>query len=143
MDDPLFWLTTGGGLAVGLLGALCATVVPLVVIGALVVVLVRRGKQSSAARQEAQTWPSTTGTVLMSTIQVRRTGRSRSEIPVVVYQYQANGQMYQGNTIRAGDQFGTIRVMGQAQATVARYPAGSTVTVYYNPANPAQAALER
>jgi hypothetical protein len=119
------------------------TCLPLLIIGGLVVFLLRRGAQSNAARQTAQAWPSTSGTVLMSTIQVRRTGRSRSEIPVVVYQYQVGGQMYQGQVIRAGDQFGTIRVMGQAQATVARYPVGAAVTVYYDPANPANAALER
>jgi hypothetical protein len=36
-----------------------------------------------------------------------------------------------------------IRVTGQAQATAARYPIGATVTVYYNPANPAEAVLEK
>jgi len=32
---------------------------------------------------------------------------------------------------------------GQAQATVARFPVGATVTVYYNPSNPSESALER
>ena len=35
-----------------------------------------------------------------------------------------------------------VRVIGQAQATVARYPIGANVTVYYNPANPTESALE-
>lgn len=143
MDDWLVWLTTGGTLGIGVITAICTTCLPVLIIGGLGVFLLRRAGQSNAARQAAQAWSSTTGNVLMSTIQVRRSGRSRSEIPVVVYQYEVRGQMYQGQVIRAGDQYGTIRVMGQAQATVARYPVGMSVTVYYDPANPANAALER
>jgi hypothetical protein len=150
MPDWLIWLTGGGGLVVTLgsvvvaLGsAVCATVIPLVIIGGVVVFLVRRSKKATAVRQAAQAWASTTGTVLMSTIQVRRTAQSRSEIPVVVYHFVVNGQPYQGQTVRAGDQFFSMRMMGQARDTVARYPAGATVTVYYNPANPAESALER
>lgn len=103
---------------------------PIAILAGLAVYLLRRGQKSGAARQAAQSWASTTGTVLMSTVQVQRVSRRRSEIPVVVYQYQVGGRTYQGNVIRAGDQFLTIRIMGQAQATAARYPAGSTVTVY-------------
>ena len=32
---------------------------------------------------------------------------------------------------------------GAARQTVARYPIGASVTVYYNPSNPAESALER
>ncbi len=143
MDDWLVWLTTGGTLGIGLITTVCAMCLPLLIIGGLAVFLIRRAGQSNAARQAAQAWASTTGTVLMSTIQVRRSARSRSEIPVVVYHYEVRGQMYQGQVIRAGDQYGTIRVIGQAQATIARYPVGMSVAVYYDPANPANAALER
>jgi hypothetical protein len=96
-----------------------------------------------AAKQSAQDWPGTMGVVTMSTIQIRRTSKSRSEIPVVGYQYQVNGQTYTGGTIRAGEQFFNVRLMGDAQKTVERYPVGAQVMVYYNPANPAESALER
>jgi hypothetical protein len=96
-----------------------------------------------AYRQSTQTWLSTTGTILMSSVQSSHTGNSHSTYPVVVYSYVVNGQSYQSQRIRAGDQFLTVRVAGQAQATVARYPIGANVTVYYNPANPAESALER
>jgi hypothetical protein len=139
----LQWLFVGGTAGIGSLGAACAIILPIAVAAGLAVYLVRRGQKAGAARQAAQSWASTTGTVLTSSVQVRRISRRRSEIPVVAYQYQVGGQAYQGNVIRAGDQFLTIRIMGQAQATAARYPTGSTVTVYYNPANPAEAALER
>ena len=93
--------------------------------------------------QAAQTWSSTMGTVLSSSVQTRPTGRSHSTFPVVVYQYEVNGKTYQSQTIKAGDQFMNIRVIGEAQATVARYPIGASVMVYYNPENPAESALER
>jgi hypothetical protein len=118
-------------------------VLPIIILVGLGIFLYRRSQQGNAAKQAAQSWASTMGTVLMSTIQIKRTSRSRSEIPVVVYQYQVNGTAYQGQTIKAGEQFFNVRVMGQAQATIARYPVGAQVMVYYNPANPAESVLER
>ena len=124
-------------------GALCAIVVPIAVLVALGIFLYRRSKMRDAAKQSAQSWPGTMGTVTMSTIQIQHTSRSRSEIPVVGYQYQVNGQTYTGGTIKAGEQFFNVRVMGDAQKTIARYPVGAQVMVYYNPANPSESALER
>jgi hypothetical protein len=128
---------------IGILGGICTTVLPIIILVGLGIFLYRRSQQGNAAKQAAQSWASTMGTVLMSTIQIKRTSRSRSEIPVVVYQYQVNGTAYQGQTIKAGEQFFNVRVMGQAQATIARYPVGALVMVYYNPANPAESVLER
>jgi len=136
-------LLSGISILIGLLGGFCATILPLLILVGLGIFLYRRSQQSKAAKQAAQSWSSTMGTVLASTIQIKRTGRSRSEIPVVVYQYEVNGKALQGQTIKAGEQFFNVRIMGQAQATVARYPVGASVMAYYNPANPAESALER
>jgi hypothetical protein len=130
-------------MAIGLLGGLCAVIVPILILVGLGIFLYRRNQQSTAARQAAKSWSSTIGTILMSTVQTRRTGRSHSTYPVVVYQYEVNGKSYQSQTIKAGEQFFNVRVMGQAQTTAARYPVGASVMVYYNPANPAESALER
>jgi hypothetical protein len=112
-------------------------------LGGLGFFLYKRNQQSMAYRQTTQTWLNTTGTVLMSSVQTSHSGRSHSTYPVVVYVYTVNGQSYQSQRVRAGDQFLTVRVAGQAQATVARYPIGKSVTVYYDPAEPAESALER
>jgi hypothetical protein len=141
--DVFNWIFTGLSLVIPIAGGACAVVLPILILGGLGIFLYRRSRQSNVARQATQSWPSTTGTVLASSIQIQRTGRSRSEIPAVVYQYQVNGQSYQSHTIRAGEQYFNVRMAGQAQATVARYLIGTTVTVYYNPENPGQAALER
>ena len=136
-------IIAGLGVLLSIAGGACAVILPLIVLGALGFFLYRRYQQGNVARQASQSWPSTSGVVLSSSVQVRRTNKSRSEYPVVVYQYEVNGQSYQGQRIKASDKFMSIRISGEAQATVARYPAGSRVTVYYDPNNPSESALER
>ncbi len=137
------WIITSFGLFAGIAGAICTIGISALVIGGIGYLLYRRNQQSMAYRQSTQAWLNTTGTILMSSVQTSHSGRSHSTYPVVVYSYAVNGQSYQSQRIKAGDQFLTVRVAGQAQATVARYPIGASVTVYYNPANPAESALER
>lgn len=127
----------------GIGGAICATVVPIVVLVAFGYFMYRRSKLRDAAKQSAQDWSSTMGVVITSTIRISRTGNSRSEIPVVVYQYQVNDKPYTGQVIKAGEQFFSVRLMGDAQKTIARYPVGAQVMVHYNPENPQESALER
>jgi hypothetical protein len=141
--DNLTWLISGFGILTGMIGAACTIIVPVLLLGGVGFFLYKRSQQSNAARQAAQSWLSTTGMVLMSSVQSRRSGNSTSTFPVVVYQYEVNGKTYQSQTIKAGEQFMNVRILGQADATAARYPIGANVTVYYNPANPAESALER
>ena len=137
------WIITGVGVLGGVTITICATIIPVLVIGGIGYFLYKRNQQSIAYRQSTQNWVSTTGTVLMSSVQSKHTGRSHSLYPVIVYVYAVNGQSYQSQRIKAGEQFLNVRVAGQAQATVNRYPIGAAVTVYYNPANPSECALER
>ena len=131
------------GASLGLLGGLCAVIVPLLILGGLGVFLYRRSQQARVVKDAAQAWPTTSGMVLSSSVRTRRSGNSTSHSPVVVYSYEVNGKAYQSQIIKAGDQYMSVRIMGQAQDTVDRYPAGRRVTVYYNPANPKESALER
>jgi hypothetical protein len=137
------WIITAFTLLITIGGAACTVILPILIVGGIGYFIYRRSQQGQAYRQAAATWPATSGTVLMSTVQSKRTGRSHSIYPVVVYEYSVNGQSYQSQRIKAGDQFMSIRITGEAQATDARYPVGATVTVYYNPSNPAESALER
>lgn len=136
-------IITGLGVLLSIAGGACAVIVPLIFLIGFGIFFYRRYQQGNAARASAQSWPSTSGAVLSSSVQVRRTNKSRSEYPVVVYQYEVNGQSYQGQRVKASDKFMSIRLAGETQATVARYPIGSRVTVYYDPANPSESALER
>ena len=136
-------IITGLGVLLSIAGGACAVIVPLIFLVGFGIFFYRRYQQGNAARASAQSWPSTSGIVLTSSVQVRRSNRSRSEYPVVVYQYGVNGKSYQGQRIKASDKFMSVRVFGEAQATVARYPVGSRVTVYYDPNNPSESALEK
>ena len=61
----------------------------------------------------------------------------------MLYQYEVAGQTYHCNVVGAGDQYMSVRTSANIQERLAKYPIGAQVTVYYNPANPTDAALER
>ncbi len=82
-------------------------------------------------------WPYTRGTVLSATVQMSHTARARHESPLVLYAYQVDGQMFQGHRVRSSG------ACPNASEVIARYPAGASVVVYYDPADPANSALER
>jgi hypothetical protein len=129
-----------GTLAVGAPLLLVMIVVMLVGIPLLV-----RARKWPASRSPAARWPHTLGTVQSSTVQVSFGATSRRESPLVLYAYQVEGRMFQGRRVRASDKYGRTMPDGagcSASATVARYPAGTSVTVYYDPLNPANSALE-
>ena len=109
--------------------------------GLLVVAL--RAARGASRRHTAAGWVSTPGTILMTTIQVQRTGNARREVPVVMYAYRVGQEAFQGSRIRVGDELGTLTVAGHARNVLARYPVGASVPVYYDPTNPTDSALER
>jgi len=85
-------------------------------------------------------WPSTMGTVVMSTIEQRSSSEGGyTNYPVVQYSYQVGGQAYQSMKLAPGPEVGGTG----AGRVVARYPAGAQVMVFYNPQNPSDAVLER
>lgn len=107
------------------------------VISAILVGIILASQLSAA---KAKDWASTTGTVLLSTVQARRGSKGHyANYPVVVYQYRVGGMSYEGRKITPGLEWGGTG----AEKVAARYPTGSQVTVYYNPANPAEALLDR
>lgn len=131
-------------LLLSLAGTACAVILPILILGGLGYYLYKRNQQSMTQRQSAQNWSSTSGTVLMSSVQLSRSSTGGSSIyPVIVYQYEVNGKTYQSQSIRAGDKYLKVNVSWQAQETVDKYPIGKQVTVYYDPNNPAECALER
>jgi hypothetical protein len=84
-------------------------------------------------------WPFTLGTVKISTTEYRSSGESGAYYPVVHYSYHAGGQSYEGYRIAPGGEVGGVG----AGKVAARYPAGTTVTVFYNPQNASEAFLEK
>ncbi len=60
----------------------------------------------------------------------------------VKYEYEVNGQLYVGDRVNIGPMQKSVNPR-KSQEILARYPVGGNVTVYYNPANPQEAVLER
>lgn len=98
----------------------------------------------------AADWPSTQGKVVVSTSQRRKVktfddnragGRGEEErnFAKIIYEYNVSGQKLRNDRVSIGEDLGNFEVA----ETIARYPVGSVVTVYYNPRRPREAVLER
>jgi hypothetical protein len=114
------------------------------IIGGVLVFLAMRSKKKSEA---SQTWPSTSGTVMVSEIRESSStdddGYTRTYYhPKVEYGYEVAGQAFTGKNISFGGQVG-YGSPSQVNPVLAKYPLGANVTVYYNPEKPSEAVLER
>ena len=99
-----------------------------------------------AARQSEQ-WSTVGGEVVHSEVEehisVRRDKNDRATTTVtdesnIVYVYRVGGEEYRGQRVR----FDWEMDRADAEATVAKYPVGTLVTVYYDPDDPSSAVLE-
>lgn len=114
--------------------AMTAVLLSVAAVGTL---LLLRSRRTAEGEPRQSAWPHTRGTVLSATVQMSHTARARHESPLVLYAYQVDGQMFQGHRVRASGQ------CPNASEVIARYPAGASVVVYYDPTDPANSALER
>lgn len=98
----------------------------------------------------AREWPSAAGKVVISNAEVRevkvmdsnRASGHRFEernFANIVYEYSIAGRKWRNNRVSIGEDLGNFQVA----ETIAKYPVGSVVTVYYNPLHPNEAVLER
>lgn len=88
-------------------------------------------------------WPQVTGTVSRTGVEVIKGGLygGRFFLARVIYHYEAYGVAHDGKRIGFNEVY--YRDKNEAQAALDRYPENSTVTVYFDPANPADAILAR
>ena len=124
-------------MAMQLLGVGTGTLMGLVAAALCLVVAARQIRTVRSQRSPAATWPDVRGTVLSATVQVSSQGNARHETPLVLYSYRVGDREFQGSRVHVGV------LTRQAADVVARYPAGSCVQVFYDPADPARSALER
>jgi hypothetical protein len=98
----------------------------------------------------AREWPSTSGKVVVSKAELRKTKVIDSDredghrfeernFADIVYEYAVAGRKLRNNRVSIGEDLGNFQVA----ETIAKYPVGAVVTVYYNPLHPDQAVLER
>nr|WP_256467024.1 DUF3592 domain-containing protein [Bradyrhizobium sp. 199] len=100
--------------------------------------------------REARNWPQAPGKVVTSVAELREIRVSDSDredgyrlekrnFANVTYEYAVGSRKLRYNRISIGEDLGNFEVAEK----LAKYPAGSIVTVYYNPRHPDQAVLER
>lgn len=114
-------------------------------------VLAARAWRDQRRAWAARRWPRTVGRVVASdiratTVRVRvstSVGRYRSATryaPNVVYEYAVGGVPYRSARLHLGARV-VASDAGPAERVVRRYPLGRSVTVSYDPSNPAEATL--
>ena len=88
----------------------------------------------------AKTWPTAQGRILSSRLAEVSDSDGIIYKAAVLYEYRVNGMDYRSDVwqVRAGSSSFTRA----ATKVVERYPAGATVTVYFNPEDPSDAMLE-
>ena len=101
---------------------------------------VRRGLRSRA-------WPSVQGKIEHSEpfAESMRAGRTRGTVyvPSIHYRYRVHGRNYSGKEITYGRESLYTSWPERAQRKCNQYPVGSRVSVFYDPARPDVACLER
>lgn len=100
--------------------------------------------------KEAARWPSVQGKIVVSKSEQRDVetfdddeadgrGTEQRNFAKIVYEYTVRGQALRHDRVSIGEDLGNFEVA----ETIARYPVGKVVTVYYNPRKPGEAVLER
>jgi hypothetical protein len=89
-------------------------------------------------RARAAYYATTTGVVTRSTVRVSRGDSSTSYAPELRYTYEVGGRKFTGTR----DRFDFYdRGKDEADVLVAAHPVGARVTIYFDPANPAESLL--
>ena len=98
----------------------------------------------------AREWPQAAGKVVVSDAEVRETRvidsdredgfrNEQRNYANITYEYSVAGAKLRNNRVSIGEDRGNFQVA----ETIAKYPVGAIVTVYYNPLHPKEAVLER
>ena len=121
----MIWLLFG----MFLVGAIC------------IAVAIRNGRRAKTSLA----WPMTQGRITSSRLveysHSSEHGDSSSYGPKVEYEYGVAGQTYRGKRVSFGSEASYNKA--REQAVVERYKVGTSVEVFYDPASPADAVLER
>jgi hypothetical protein len=70
-------------------------------------------------------------------------GVGPAHIPVVVFEWQVDGQRYRSTRFRLGSALADAVSRDAARAMLAEYPVGSTLTAWRHPQSPERAVLDR
>lgn len=104
---------------------------------------------------DATSWPSVEGRIVQTTVRTwtpRRPGgagtdserqRRRRFYPEVTYQWAVDGQTFTGSRYSLGESQDDHEERADAVEAARRFPAGGPIEVFYDPADPSSAVLDR
>lgn len=104
---------------------------------------------------EARSWPQADGEVVSTTVRIQilmaggskatRTSRERARTyyPAITYRWAVDGQTFTGSRYSLGASHPDFSERQDAVRAAAAFRSGQPVTVYYDPADPSSAVLER
>jgi len=93
---------------------------------------------SATMNAKAADWPDTPGVIALS--EFRQVAEGDNDSVRIEFDYEVAGQKHRGTTV---SYIGPPAQSAEKAALVARYPVGREVRVYYDPADPSRAVLER
>ena len=99
------------------------------------------GINSLSNARASESWPSTEGVVISSTVDSHRSQDTGTTYSAEInYEYSVNNETLNSNSIK----FGKVSTGNPSDARkyVNKYPAGQSVKVYYNEEDPYEAVLE-
>jgi hypothetical protein len=94
------------------------------------------------AGMKSRSWPSTRGTITAAELEEKSDSDGTTYRARVVYEYRTNRGVYSSSRVFFGDWLATNASRAAAARRVKKYPVGSTVTVFHDPARPSRTVLE-
>jgi hypothetical protein len=125
-----------------LIAMLCAGLFALA-LGAIGVILIIQYARNKQKAQASNSWPSAPGKITGHEIRVDEGDDDSNQvryIPEVHFEYQIDGNPYQGKRISFGSE-PDFSSRQKAEAFLEAYPVESATTAYFNPENPQEAVL--
>lgn len=104
----------------------------------LVIFYLATGERKKAI--QSQGWPQVSGEVTHSAAQAHDDEGHLTYYSKIVYRYTVDEQSYSSDRVQFGARSGASQKFAQRWSE--KYPAGTSVQVYYDPSNPAEAILE-
>jgi hypothetical protein len=125
----------------------------LIIVGALAVIfagigayMIYSGISNRAIARASETWPTAGGKVLGSEVEKRAVRHRKTNTttyyytPKIRYSYRVGGADYESSIVRFGELARNSKTL--ADELVAKYPAGATIAVRFDPDDPRRATLE-
>lgn len=115
------------------------------IMGLIAWALINSGLSARKTALESQSWPSVRGRVVDAKVIRTQSASNNASVtysPAITYEYEVRGEHYRSSNLSFAGNMQPAD-SGYAQSVVSHYMTYPDMVVYYNPANPTQAALDR